>query len=68
MGDQRKSTQRVEPRQRRRRVSPEPPFEDRRRNMQALEGHSGSTPRGNPEQEDETTWQREGEWDRVLGH
>jgi hypothetical protein len=47
---------------------PEEQLEERRRDSQAAEGHAGSTPRGNPELEDEKLGQRARELEQVLGH
>jgi hypothetical protein len=44
------------------------PLEQRREEMHAAEGHSGSIPRGNQHAEDESLGHRRLEYERILGH
>jgi hypothetical protein len=43
-------------------------LEERRASMQSAEGHAGSVPRGNQQQEKENVGHRWEEYERVLGH
>jgi hypothetical protein len=44
------------------------PLERRRAEMHAAEGHAGSIPRGNQQEEREIVGSHQIAWDRVLGH
>ena len=43
-------------------------LDERRASMQSAEGHAGSVPRGNQQQEKENVGHRWEEYERVLGH
>lgn len=66
MGDNRKHT--TSPRDRGTDPIGETHREQRRREMQAAEGHAGSTPRGNQVLEQPKAEERRGELERLLGH
>jgi hypothetical protein len=55
-------------RQRTREQDANPELERRRDAMQAAEGHAGSIPRGNQQEEREVMGSHRIEWERVLGH
>ena len=43
-------------------------LDQRRKSMQAAEGHAGSIPRGNQQPEHENLGHRRQEYERLLGH